>query len=65
VLEQAVHVCKTTIVHDAWSTEQPLSVHAWIYRLEDGLLRDLDFCVSAPAQLAGTAARAVKLLDRR
>jgi carbonic anhydrase len=64
VIEQAVHVCKTTIVQDAWSRGQELSVHAWIYRLEDGLLRDLDFCVSAPAQLAGTAAQAVERLER-
>jgi len=52
VFEQAVHVCETTIVQDAWERGQPLSVHAWIYRLDDGLLRDLDFDVDSPRALA-------------
>lgn len=43
VLEQAVNVCETTIVQDARDRGQPLTVHGWIYRLDDGLLRDLDF----------------------
>jgi carbonic anhydrase len=43
VLEQARHVSETTIVQDAWERGQPLSVHAWIYGLGDGLLRDLEF----------------------
>jgi carbonic anhydrase len=43
VLEQAVNVCETTIVQDAWDRGQPLTVHAWIYRLDDGILRDLEF----------------------
>jgi carbonic anhydrase len=43
VLEQAANVCETTIVQDAWDRGQSLVVHAWIYRLDDGLLRDLEF----------------------
>lgn len=45
VVEQARHVCQTTIVREAWMRAQPLSVHAWIYGLRDGLLRDLGFTV--------------------
>jgi carbonic anhydrase len=63
VLEQAIHVCKTTIVQDAWDRGQPVSVHAWIYRLEDGLLRDLRFCVSKREDLNTVSGRAVGLLD--
>lgn len=48
VLEQARHVCETESVRGAWRREQPVTVHAWIYRLEDGRLRDLDFCISRP-----------------
>lgn len=44
VIEQALNVCETTIVQDAWSRGQQLSVHGWIYGLEDGLLRDVGFC---------------------
>jgi carbonic anhydrase len=52
VLEQAANVCETTIVQDAWERGQPLTVHAWIYRLDDGLLRELQFDVDSPAELA-------------
>ena len=43
VLAQARHVCETTIVRDARDRGQPLNVHAWIYGLADGRLRDLGF----------------------
>jgi carbonic anhydrase len=41
VIEQVANVCRTTIVDDAWNRGQPLSVHGWVYGLEDGLVRDL------------------------
>jgi carbonic anhydrase len=41
VIEQLTHVARTTIVQDAWRRGQPLSLHGWIYRLHDGVLRDL------------------------
>ncbi len=34
-------VVRTTIVQDAWERGQQLSVHGWIYRLHDGILREL------------------------
>jgi len=58
VLEQALNVSETTIVQDAWDRGQPLTLHAWIYRLDDGLLRDLDFSVAAQSEVAGAIARA-------
>jgi carbonic anhydrase len=41
VREQVRHVCESTVVRDAWGRGQPLSVHGWVYGIEDGLLRDL------------------------
>ncbi|WP_372795367.1 carbonate dehydratase [Pontiella sp.] len=41
VVEQVGNVCSTTIVQNAWKSGQSLHVHGWIYRLEDGLLRDM------------------------
>ncbi len=41
VLEQADSVCQTTIVQDAWNKKLPLSIHALIYDLRDGILREL------------------------
>ena len=40
-IEQALNVCKTTVVRDAWSRGQDLTVHAVIYGMTDGLLRNL------------------------
>jgi carbonic anhydrase len=50
-LEQAVNVCQTTIVQDAWQRGQALSVHAWVYGLHDGQVRDLGLDMSNPADL--------------
>ncbi len=60
VIEQVVNVSQTTVVRDAWSRGQPLTVHGWIYGLGNGLLRDLSMCVRAEAELAACyeAARA-------
>ncbi|MCG3205691.1 MAG: Carbonic anhydrase 2 [Elusimicrobia bacterium] len=41
IIEQVRNVCESTIVTDAWKKRQPLTVHGWVYGLEDGLLRDL------------------------
>ena len=43
VIEQARHVCETTIVQDAWARGMPVTVHGWIYGLSDGRLRQLGF----------------------
>ncbi|RJG22693.1 carbonate dehydratase [Massilia cavernae] len=52
VVEQVVNVAQTTIVQDAWERGQPLTVHGWVYGLQDGLLRDLGMNVSSPDELA-------------
>ena len=43
VVEQARHVCETTVIQDAWQRRQEVQVHAWIYGLQDGRLSDLGF----------------------
>jgi carbonic anhydrase len=50
VLFQARRVCRTTIVQQAWARGASLTVHAWVYRLTDGLLRDLGFCADSLEQ---------------
>ncbi|MFV0416248.1 MAG: carbonate dehydratase [Chthoniobacterales bacterium] len=46
VIEQVLNLCLTTVVRDAWTSGQTLSLHGWIYGLKDGLLRDLGMSVS-------------------
>jgi carbonic anhydrase len=60
VIEQAAHVCKTTVVQDAWERGQQLVVHAWIYALDDGLLRDFGFAVATPEDLQRALDTAVR-----
>lgn len=60
VMEQVVNVCRTTIVRDAWNRDQALTVHGWIYGLEDGLLRDTQMCVSSRDQVQPTYLAAVE-----
>ncbi|HEX6184002.1 MAG TPA: carbonic anhydrase, partial [Pyrinomonadaceae bacterium] len=55
VREQVANVCRTTVVQAAWERGQELSVHGWIYALEDGLLRDLGLCVTCPEDFAAAA----------
>ena len=52
VIEQVVNVSQTTIVREAWTRGQALAVHGWIYKLTDGLLRDLGMCVTSETELA-------------
>ncbi len=51
VVEQSVNVCHTTVVQDAWARGQDLTVHGWVYGLNDGLLHDLGFAVNSNALL--------------
>jgi len=53
VMEQVVNAAQTTVVRDAWARGQSLSVHGWVYALEDGLLRDLGLCIAAESELPG------------
>ena len=52
VIEQVLHVCRTTIVQDAWARGQPLTVHGWVYRLQSGLLKEVGICISSQQELA-------------
>ena len=46
VIEQVANIAKTTIVQKAWKSGQELSVHGWIYSIEDGIVKDLDVSVT-------------------
>lgn len=64
VLEQAYNVCRTTVVRDAWTRGQDLTVHALIYSVADGLLRDLNFRVGGGTDVNGTFEQALASLLR-
>jgi carbonic anhydrase len=52
VIEQVRNVCRTSIVQEAWTGGQEVSVHGVIYALSDGVLRNLDVTISGNDGLA-------------
>jgi carbonic anhydrase len=65
VLDQVANVCRTTIALDAWRRGQSLAIHGWIYRLQDGLIRDLGLSVSRENALFGEYGRVLSTLAGR
>lgn len=52
VIEQVANVCHTSIVQNAWKANQDLTVHGWIYSIEDGLLKDLNVCITSSDEIS-------------
>jgi carbonic anhydrase len=64
VIEQVVNVCETTVVRESWSRGQRVDVHGWIYRLSDGLVRDIGMRAANPEEMAENYERALARLGR-
>ena len=63
VIEQVAHVCETSIVRDAWERRQPLTVHGFIYGINDGLLRNLRMTVDHHTEMKARYGSAVAALQ--
>jgi carbonic anhydrase len=46
-----MNVARTPIVQNAWARGQAITVHGWIYGIQDGILRDLGYKVSRPEEI--------------
>jgi carbonic anhydrase len=53
VLEQVMNVGESTVLQDAWTNGQKVSVHGWIYRLAEGIFQDLNVTIESLDDLAG------------
>ena len=53
VVEQVVNVTQSTVMQDAWSRGQNVTIHGWVYGVHDGLLKDLVLSVMANDGLDG------------
>lgn len=51
VKAQANSLCRTKILQRAWQRGEQISVHGWVYGLEDGLVKDLHCTVSDLSQV--------------
>ncbi|MBN2426624.1 MAG: hypothetical protein JXR46_12250 [Calditrichaceae bacterium] len=54
VIEQVKNICHTTMVQKAWKNGRELAVHGWIYNIEDGILKDLNICVTILDEVSDT-----------
>ena len=48
VIEQVANVCNSTILLNAWKKKQEITVHGFVYKLHDGILKNLDVSTSSP-----------------
>jgi len=65
VIEQALNVSRTTVLQEAWQRGQSVAVHAWIYRLRDGLIRDLAYSAHRDSDVDDQYTTAVRALSSR
>lgn len=62
VMAQVLNLAETTIVQNAWERGQAVSLHGWIYGLDNGILKDLDVTHSKDADLRETMHNRIKTL---
>lgn len=65
VVEQALNVCQTTVVQDAWQRGQEVVVHGWVYGLHNGLLEDLAMTVGGPDDVTPAYEKALAAVRER
>ncbi len=65
VIEQALNVCQSTILIDAWQRGQAIQVHAWIYALHDGKIRALNDGISRIDEVSLAYKNAITLCIER
>jgi carbonic anhydrase len=59
VIEQVVNVAHSTVLQDAWTRGQNVTLHGWVYGLQDGLLQDLHITVANMDELQAKYREAV------
>jgi len=65
VVSQVFNVARTSVLRDAWSRGQSVSIHGWIYAISNGLLRDLGVSISAAEEAPTRFEEAVQNLSNK
>lgn len=45
--QQVKNICQTPIVQNTWASGKKLCLHAWVYDIATGLIKDLNYCISS------------------
>jgi len=53
VIEQVNNLAKVSFLQEEWERGEYPYLHGWVYKLEDGLIHDLDISVNTPDSLSG------------
>ena len=64
VIEQVGNVALSNVMQDAWSRGQKISVHGWVYGLNDGLVKDMDVTMTHSNEVVDVFRRAFKRYPR-
>ena len=59
VIEQVINVAHTTVLQDAWTRRDKLTLHGWCYGLKDGIIKNLHISVNGTDGLDELHAAAV------
>jgi carbonic anhydrase len=51
VIEQVYDLAKTSIVQNAWGSDQELTIHGWVYGVDNGIVKDLGVNFKNDSQL--------------
>jgi carbonic anhydrase len=65
VIEQVLNVSQTTVVQDAWDRGQGLTIHGFIYSIQDGLLRDLAMSAASTEEVLACYRVALEKVNER
>ena len=64
VIEQVGNVALSNVMQDAWGRGQKVTVHGWIYGLDDGLVKDLGVSMNHSDEVVNVFRSAFKRYPR-
>ena len=64
-IEQVVNVAQSTVMQDAWSRGQDVTLHGWVYGISDGLVNDMRMTCGSNADLLPVYKQALENWDSR
>lgn len=53
VMEQVLHLSKTSIIQNSWKNHQRPSIHGWVYDLKTGIIKDLNVLMDGMEDVSG------------